>query len=172
METESNTRVAQSVQDGYDKKEKRFEKAVSRIESKYRMKEFEVAIEKVHKKLHTPGWFQSTEEVLAAIILVAEGVKARHQVKIGKYRVDFVLTEENVILEIDGKIYHTKGKDTKRDTWISQWVDQKWEIIRIPTSLLNKNPMMLVEAIRAIKEKRRIHKQNLEQKALLYRGWF
>lgn len=148
-----------AVRENTDTKESKFEKARRRIEStsKYSLKKYEHAFQMVYKHLHRDGWFDSTEEIMAAIELVKSGIKARHQVKFGKYTADFVLPEEKIVLEIDGVIYHTpatREKERVRDNLIILSLDPEWEVVRIKDEDLNKNISMLSKAIREIKKER------------------
>lgn len=153
------------IEENYELKERKFENAIKRIEnSNYKrdkkdfdFSKYEYAISRVHEKLHTHGWYQSTEEIIAAIMLIKNKVKARHQVKMGKYMVDFLLPEEKIILEIDGTVYHTAKtleKEKLRDSLIILALGATWEVIRITDEHLNGNPKNLIKAIRAVKKNR------------------
>lgn len=154
-------------------KEKKFENAVARISSKCStIKPYIKAAESIHEKLHKDGWFQSTEEIIAAIVLVKNNIKARHQVKLGRYCADFVLPEEKIVLEIDGTLYHTKltvEKEKLRDNLIVLGLGVDWEVIRITDILLNENPKNLVKAIMSVKARR--EKLRKEYNGLLPRGY-
>jgi len=146
--------------DNCDSKERSFNKAICRIEHAVDLSspEYKKAKDSIHSKLHTDGWFQSSDEIMAAIELVAKGVKTRHQVKFGsRYRADFVLPELKVVLEIDGTIYHTKntiGKESIRDSLIVASLGPKWEVVRIPTDLIEENVTKLLPAIKGVLKKR------------------
>ena len=121
----------------------------------------------VEKNLDKPGWFQSTNEVLVAMELIRSRVKARHQVKMGKWRVDFVLPEMKVVLEIDGA-YHDgkerKEKDRLKEGAIIANLGASWEVVHIRDDILKKNPQKLVPAIQAVLEGRMgIRKTHLGQ---------
>ena len=149
-----------------DKKEQKFEKAVARITKTVgkNINKYEKAIDIVHKKLHKDNWFDSTEEIMTAIELVKNKVKARHQVKVGRYRIDFVLPDEKIILEIDGRLFHTDNtleKEKVRDNLLLLHFGVDWEVIRITDDYINQNIKRLVPAIRRLKDERaRIRKQN------------
>lgn len=50
-----------------------------------------------------------------------EGLKFRRQQPIGKYVVDFVCLEKDVIVEVDGSQHAVeKEKDDRRDTWLEE----------------------------------------------------
>ncbi len=118
------------------------------------------AIDKVHEKLHKNGWFDSTEEIITAIELEKNNINYRHQVKFGtRYKVDFILDDEKVLLEVDGKLYHTKDKlirENLRDNLILLNLGTDWEVVRITDDLINQNIKKLIPAVRKLKEKRKL----------------
>jgi len=145
-------------------KEKKFKNALRRLEGtrgcSYR--DYERAIDIIHDKLHRDGWFDSTEEIMVAIELVKNNIKARHQVKFGRYRADFVLPEEKVVLEVDGVVFHTektREKEKLRDSLIVLSLGPDWEVLRITDENINKNIKRLLPAIKKIKEKREIYRR-------------
>lgn len=147
-----------SVCENAETKEKKFVNAVERIKKVSRnLAKYEYAINTIHKKIHTDGWFDSTEEIMVAIELVKNNIKARHQVKFGKYRVDFLLPDEKVVLEIDGHVFHTsktREKEKLRDNLIIAALGAEWEVIRIIDTDINTNVTCLVRAIKAVKNER------------------
>lgn len=147
-------------QSKHESKEKKFENAVGRIFKKARRKDqYYHAIEAIKKQLHNPGWFDSTEEIMVAIELVKNKVKAKHQVSFGRYRADFVLTDEKIVLEVDGVLFHPKTmlqKEQARDGLIVLTLGPEWEVIRVSDEMVNQNITRLLPAIRAIKKKREI----------------
>lgn len=153
------------VDSSHDAKEKKFNNAVKRIEKSVKnIKKYEDAILVVHDKLHNDGWFDSTEEIMVAIELVKNRVMTKHQVKFGRYKVDFVLPEMKVILEVDGELYHTdktKEKETIRDSLIVAALGGEWEVIRISDVLINQNIKQLVPAIKkAVKARKETRAEN------------
>lgn len=109
--------------------------------------------------------FQSSPEMMAAIQLLKQRVKAKVQYKVGRYRVDFLLPELKVVLEIDGKLHDYKvKKDSKRDAAILNELnaeDTGWEVIRIPVKHIDQNVSKLVPAIKALyKEKQRLRRKH------------
>lgn len=143
----------------YDAKEIKFQNAIKRIKKvAWRFGDYEKAIDTIHKKLHKDGWFDSTEEIMAAIELVQRGIKARHQVKMGRYYADFVLPDDKIILEIDGILYHSgnvkKQKDAMRDDLMLLAMGAGWDVIRITDEFINQNVTKLMPAIYAVKKTR------------------
>lgn len=132
------------------KKREMFKKACDLLERQNtKMYEYKDAIDVVREHIEEhPDKFDSSYEVLAAIILVHNRIYAKMQYKVGRYQVDFLLPELLVVLEIDGERHkHKKEYDTKRDVYLQSVLGDGWDIIRIPTEHLDKNAKKLPEAI-------------------------
>lgn len=139
-------------------KEKRLNTAIKRISKVSKIECYEKGIKWVRNNLEHTGWFQSTEEIMVALELIRQNVKAHHQVKVFDYYVDFVLPEMKVALEIDGKIYHGADKQNKeiiRDELIVDKLGSDYEMIRIQTDNINKNVTKLLPAIHAVLKRRK-----------------
>lgn len=135
------------------KKQEMFKKACYILEKQgVKMYDYMDAIKAVEEVVNEkPDKFDSSYEVLAAIILVHNRIYCKMQYKIGKYQVDFLLPEMGVVLEIDGERHkHRKEYDSKRDAYIKNQLGYGWDIIRIKTDHLDKNAAKLVEAIDAV----------------------
>lgn len=119
--------------------------------------EYLPAADKLRKHFSRVGWFQSINEMMAALELVRQGVKARHQVQLGRWKVDFVLPELKVVLEIDGGFHtkKTKPREDMRDACIIAALGGQWEIVRIREHLLRQKLKQLVPAITTIVDERR-----------------
>ena len=145
------------------KKREMFIKACNILEKQNtKMYDYKPAIDVVenHIKEH-PDKFDSSYEVLAAIVLVHNRIYSKMQYKVGPYQVDFLLPELFVVLEIDGERHkNRKGYDTKRDMYLQQALGDGWDIIRIPTDHLDKNAKKLPEAIYKVIEHRQTGKVN------------
>lgn len=113
------------------------------------MYEYKEAIEVVRDFVTAnPDKFDSSYEVLSAIVLVHNRIFCKMQFKIGKYQVDFCLPELSVILEIDGERHrYRKKKDSERDKYIKNALGNGWDIIRINTDYLDMNAKKLPDAI-------------------------
>lgn len=119
-----------------------------------------ITVVEEHIKNH-PDKFDSSYEVVAAIILVYNHVLAKMQYKIGKYQVDFLLPEMCTVLEIDGERHrHKKEHDSKRDQYIKKCLGGGWQIVRIKTDYLDKNADKLIEAIDKVLDYRDTHHIN------------
>lgn len=139
------------------KKAVMFENALCNLEGQnlniYDYREaIDVVDEYVKKK---PDSFDSSYEMIAAIILIHNRIHCKPQYKIGNYIVDFLLPEEFVVLEIDGERHKAKkGYDSIRDQKIKKLLGPEWEIVRIDAELLDKSAPNLVFAIKKIVEYR------------------
>lgn len=116
------------------------------------MYDYKEAIEVVKEVAEEcPDKFDSSYEMIAAIVLVHNHIYSKMQYKIGHYQVDFLLPEIGVVLEIDGDRHrYSKGKDKKRDAFIKNELGYGWDIIRIPTTYLDKQAVKLVQAIERV----------------------
>ncbi|WP_061567560.1 DUF559 domain-containing protein [Geobacillus stearothermophilus] len=112
--------------------------------------------------LKDPEKFGSSHEMVAAMELLRNRVKAKLQQKILRHRVDFLLPELKVVLEIDGYMHdYSKLKDSKRDVKIINELGTGWEVVRIPTKYIEQNVKMLVPAIKEIYSyKQKLRKEN------------
>ena len=134
-------------------KNAKFDEAVRRISKHANINDYEKAICSVKNHLNTPGWFQSTEEIMTALELVRNGIKAHHQVSIFEYTVDFVLPELKVALEIDCPLFHGKDKQKQqsiRDEAITNKLGDGWQVVRISTENINTNITRLIPAIKGV----------------------
>lgn len=109
-----------------------------------------------------PELYKSSHEVIAAIVLLNEGLDISMNHKVGKSLVDVFIPEKKVCLEIDGDMH--KGKelqDSKRDITIRQTLGEEWEVIRIPTKHIEENPDRIPDAVDAMyAHKKKLRKQN------------
>ena len=132
-----------------------FERAVRQLERQridmYEYKEAVDAVEEFFKE--KPEKFESSDEIIAAIVLTHDRVKMKWQYKIGNHRVDCYLPELKIVLEIDGHLhqYH-KQRDSKRDIEIKEELGKGWEVVRIPTKYVEENAKQLLKAIIRVRE--------------------
>ena len=139
------------------KKAVMLETAIEKLEGqRLNIYDYKEAIEAVREYVEEqPDKFDSSYEMMAAIVLINDKVHIKPQTKVGKYSVDFLLPEELVVLEIDGERHKNKKYyDSQRDKAIKQALGQNWEIIRIGTELLDKDAKSLLKAIRKVFEYR------------------
>lgn len=108
--------------------------------------------------------FNSSDEMIVAMELLKNRVHMKSEYKILRYRVDFLLPEYKVVLEVDGKLHDFKvNKDSERDIKILNELnkdDEGWEVIRIPTKYVRENVKQLMPAIKGVlKERRKVRKE-------------
>lgn len=103
----------------------------------------------------------SGDEIIAAMVLKSYMIDYEANYKIGPYTVDFFIPSMNVVLEIDGDRHEMLyASDNVRDINLRQMLGGAWEVIRISTPLLEKNPEKLPDAIEAVyAEKKRLRKK-------------
>ena len=105
--------------------------------------------------------FQSSHEMMAAMELVRNKIRIKLQQQIGKHRVDMVIPDKKVVLEIDGFMHtYRVKKDSKRDIEIRKELGQDWEIVRIPTKYIEKNVKMLIPAINEVRKEKQQYRLN------------
>lgn len=145
------------------KKREMFRKAVKLLEDQHTdMYDYKESIEVVKDFLEgNPDKFDSSYEVLTAIILVHNRIYAKMQYKVGKYQVDFLLPDKFTVLEIDGERHkHKKEYDSVRDQEIKKLLGSQWEIIRIPTDRLDTDAKKIPKAIDKVLEYRETNRIN------------
>lgn len=140
----------EKVQKAKTKNEAMMSRAIKRIDSISTISLFNTAIQKVQSEMDAGVVFQSTEEVLVALELSRKEISYRTQVHLGPYRADFVLDAEKVVLEVDGKLFHSaerEFKDQLRDGLIIAALGPRWEVVKITTDNINKQITHLTKAI-------------------------
>ena len=145
------------------KKREMFKKAVNLLEKQHtNMYDYKEAIEVVEEFLEkNPDKFDSSYEVLAAIVLVHNRIYSKMQCKVGRYQVDFLIPELLVVLEIDGERHkHSKDYDNKRDIQLRKALGEGWEVVRISTNYLDKDAKKLPTAIKKVVARRQTGKIN------------
>lgn len=116
--------------------------------------DYEEAIKAVEEyNLEHLDKFDSSYEIIAAIIFIHNHVRIKPQHKIGYYQIDFYLPDYNMAVEIDGD-RHTKAKDNERDEKLKK-ACPGLSIIHIPTVNIDDNAAKLIKAINAIIRYRR-----------------
>lgn len=146
-----------------EKRQKMLSKAIARISKHTSIKKYEKAIAVVEQMTdECYHAFDSTEEIMVALVLLQNDIQFRHQVRFGaRYTADFVLDEQKVVLEVDGDIYHGKEKQDYqrfRDDLIIAALGPEWEMLRIKTSTINQNVTRLPKAIKLAVERRKLYR--------------
>lgn len=109
--------------------------------------------------------FRSSPEMMVAMELLRKGIKSYSEYRVLRYRVDFLLPDLKVVLEIDGRLHDFKvKKDSDRDVAILSELNKEesgWEILRIPTKYIEQNVKQLVPAIKELyKERQRLRRKH------------
>lgn len=144
------------------KKKLMFERAVRILErQKLDIYDYQEAIQAVGEFAEAqPDKFDSSHEMVAAIVLIQNEIECHLQYKVGRYQCDFCLPGLQVILEIDGERHKANKKyDTERDMEIRAELGAGWQIVRIKTDYLEENAKLLPEAIESVLDYR--HKRKL-----------
>lgn len=120
------------------------------------MYDYKEAIEVVEEFIESnPEKFDSSYEVLTAMVLVKNRIHAKAQYKVGPYKVDFLLPDMLVALEIDGDRHKYKQRDDIiRDHHVKKALGPHWEIVRISTDDLDKDAKKIPYAIDKVLEYR------------------
>ena len=141
-----------------------FERAMRKIDnSGISMTDIKREAQAVQKhSIDCPESYKSSDEMIAAVIMLKAGYDFELNYKTGKYIVDMYLPDLKLIVEVDGDRHeHRSLYDSKRDVEIRKQLGEEWEIIRIPTQYIEQNPAKLPDAVLALaKQKRSIRKKN------------
>ena len=118
-------------------KERQFNKAVSNILNQVKNPvEYERAIKLAKTRCELYG---SIPETMVCIELLKLGYNVIPQQKINKYRVDFAIPDNKLIIEVDGSIYHKDVYKGDREAIIQLSLGLDWKIIHIPAEKIAKN---------------------------------
>lgn len=142
------------------KKKVMFERAMELMEKQgCKMGKYRNATIVVQKYLYAnPDKFDSADEIVAAIVLIKNGLQIKTQIKIGKYQVDILIPSLNVVLEIDGVMHKLRLCESERDRYIESELGPDWDVLRIGTHHIETKADNLVKAITALKEYKRTQK--------------
>ena len=154
------------------KKKMMFERAMELMENQgCNMSAYRNSAVRVQRYLYS-NWdkFDSAYEIIAAVILIKDGLQIKMQHKVGRYQIDILIPDKKIALEIDGDRHKYRQEyDSQRDLEIKDALGDGWEIVRIGTQYIDKDCRKLVEAMTAVKEK----KQRLrEQHGGVIPEWF
>lgn len=142
--------------------EKKKEEKIPDIETKYDRR-FNKAVENIKKNVSDFDKYQkaiklaktrcykygSIPEAMAAIELLKHKYRIIPQQKIDKYKVDFVLLDQKIVLEIDGSLYHSNlENEGKRDVILQHKLGFEWVIIHIPAEYIIKDITKLTYVIK------------------------
>lgn len=145
------------------KKKQMFNAALEKLEEQHvDMYKLRPSIDKVEQYvINNPDKFDSSYEILAAIVLINHGIQFQMQKKILRYQVDICIPSKKILIEIDGERHkHKKDYDNERDQAILDEIGYDWQIVRISTDRLDENAMKLVTAVEQVINLRRTGKVN------------
>ncbi len=126
-------------------KEQTFDKAVAKLYKQVKnFDSYKEAIEIAKKRTER---YDSIPEVLVAIELIELGYSIIPQQKVGRYRVDFAIPAEKLIIEVDGGLYHPNGPKAGRDGDIQLSLGLDWKILHIPADWISNHIKMLKKVI-------------------------
>ena len=123
-------------------------KEIKKVDKK--LEKYGEAIEKSRKDIENECKFKSKDEIIFATILNKYNIGYKSNVKIDKHEVDFILSAEKLIVEIDGHYYHDKKKfneEKNRDRTILEEMGKEWRMIRIKDTYLIKNIDRIIDIL-------------------------
>ena len=131
------------------KAEIKFDKAVQKMFEKRDDKEkYSKAIRLAKTRCELYG---SIPEIFVAIELLHQGYKIIPQQKVAKYRLDFVIPDKRVVIEVDGKIFHSdQAKEAEKDFVVKNNLGAGWRILHIPTDYITKDMMKVAKYFRKV----------------------
>ena len=126
-------------------KEQTFDKAVAKLYKQVKnFDSYKEAIEIAKKRTER---YDSIPEVLVAIELIKLGYSIIPQQRVGRYRVDFAIPAEKLIIEVDGGLYPPNGPKAGRDGDIQLSLGLDWKILHIPADWISNHIKMLKKVI-------------------------
>jgi very-short-patch-repair endonuclease len=127
------------------KGERRFNQALDRIQKQVRdFSKYEKAVEIARTMQDRYG---SVPEAMVAVELIRLGYSIIPQQKVGKYRVDFYIPKEKIVIEVDGAIYHRDRFGGNREAEVNLMLGLDTRIIHIPAELIGQKIWKLKECI-------------------------
>jgi very-short-patch-repair endonuclease len=112
-------------------------------------KRYALAVERHSRE--NPEQYRSSDEMIAATVLLEAGYDFQMNKRVGKYSIDIFIPSVYVCLEIDGDRHkYSKKADGQRDMEIRHLLGSKWEIVRIPTKYIEQAPWKIADAIKEV----------------------
>lgn len=99
------------------------------------------------------SYYGSIPEAMVAIELIRLGYAIIPQQAIGRYKVDFAIPKEKLIVEVDGGLYH-KDADPDRDNYIRLCMGLDWEIVHVPAEWIAKDIRRLSKVLKEVERRR------------------
>ena len=130
------------------KREKQFDKAVNEIKKQVKdFSKYEKAITIARTREEMYG---SIPEAMVAIELLRLGYRIIPQQKVKKYKVDFAIPKEKIVIEVDGSVYHKDSYKGDREAIIQLALGLDWKIIHIPAEYIAKDIQKVEQIIEEI----------------------
>lgn len=138
--------VAQAWLDEIETKgERRFNKALDKIQKQARdFSQYEKAVEIARQKADLYG---SVPEAMVAVELIRLGYSIIPQQKVGRYRVDFYIPKEKIVVEVDGALYHRDKFGGNREAELSLMLGLDTRFVHVPAELIEKHIRKLKDCI-------------------------
>ena len=81
------------------------------------------------------------EKVLKNMLLELGCSDFKDQFQIDRFSIDIAFPDVRLAVEVDGEYWHSLPKTVERDRRKNKLLEEKgWEIMRLPASLVHKNP--------------------------------
>lgn len=133
------------------KGEQRFLKAKDKLLKQ--VKKPEAYANAIHIAETRANFYGSVPEAMVAIELIKLGYAIIPQQGIGRYKVDFAIPNEKLIIEVDGGLYHS-DTNPDRDNYIKLCLGLDWEIAHIPAEWVSKDIRRLSKVMKEVERKR------------------
>lgn len=127
----------QMDEDQRNKYEKRFDKAIEKLRKQGCNSGWDKAIEVARTRIEKYG---SVPEAMMAIALIHYKYKIIPQQKVGQYAVDFAIPKQQIVVEVDGSIYHNNfTEEADRDSRIIMMLGVGWDVMHVPAEAIEKD---------------------------------
>ncbi|AYB00072.1 DUF559 domain-containing protein [Lachnoanaerobaculum umeaense] len=129
--------------------EKRFDKAVQKMFVKRKdIEKYSRAIKAAKTRCEL---YDSIPEIFVAIELLHQGYRIIPQQKLANYRLDFVIPDIKIVIEVDGKIFHNnRDRETVKDFVIKNNLGQDWKVLHITTDYIMKDMVRVAKYLREV----------------------
>lgn len=128
-----------------EKGERRFNQALDKIQAQVDdFSKYDKAVKAARKAQDKYG---SVPEAMVAVELLKLGYRIIPQQKVGKYRVDFYLPKEKMVVEVDGELYHRDNFRGDREATIQLSLGLDLTIVHVPAEWISKNIRKLKKVI-------------------------
>lgn len=135
----------------------RIERAKRCFEKSVHYDEWGAAMDVVEEYIFkNPKKADSTEEVVVIAALIGSEITVKPQERVGNMRVDMVLPDDKIVVEVDGPTHnHTKERDERRDACVRKILGSDWDVVRLPTEFINKHPGRIADAVYYVRKAQR-----------------